>query len=658
MSGGSLPVPVRRIGTRAVVRKEASVMAESDAASSSDPAPSAAPSTEPSDTSANMEPKLELKLEPMDTSPPEPAEIPEFQPSSIITLPTIPTTPIITSTLQLKENLLLQPLSSLTFPGRKRKANFSNEETETLVRDVVTHFSALYGSEALRTESTRRNLRRSQLWTEIQKNVNELGYTPRSIDDLKHKWRDLRLEVKRKITQRKTGSKAAPAAGAAPIIDTKLTAMEDLVASTIGHHCTLDGEQEGMFMEPGVPRQSIFFSGRGEMGSDMVGSTASPRPIPEVSVMSPLVGTSPAQLSFVHVPDDAENGERDNILTHKVKINPLTETWTGLKEVCTLVTTQNLIPAPQTFVTAAPEILTVKQEVVTVQPISVPARCESQNSFVSSPEGSLDNPGGQTECNAAGSSGGNSSSNTSSPAAPAPVSEDAGGIMQLKVEHEEGDSQNAGKASPVQEEDRGNWQENQDEWDRQSRSPPPSENVQEDSLPSSSSQDGDGDRSSGGELATNGDCTFDPDDGKAPWKSKMSRLLELEEQWDQLYHRELGIWEEERNQHQQQRNQDRELQQQLLGVLTDIRDELRELRQERAAARQKQESSTANGSLEVTNTSPEAITPKAESPVAGEKSAKSAPVVVPKRRGRPRLIRPAPEGVRPIRPAPERSTRS
>ncbi|XP_073407341.1 uncharacterized protein [Dendrobates tinctorius] len=650
MSGGSLPV--RRIGTRAVVRQEASIMAESDASSSSDPAPSAVPSTDAPESSPNVEPKLVPKLEPMDTSPPTPAETPEFPLSSIITIPPTPMTT--TTALQLRENLLLQPLVPLNY-GRKRKANFSNEETETLVRDVVTHFSALYGSEALRTESTRRNQRRSQLWSQIQKNVNELGYTPRSIDDLKHKWRDLRLEVKRKITQRKTGTKVPPVPGVAPIIDTKLTAMEDLVASTIGHHCTLDGEQEGMYMEPGVPRQSIFFTCRGEMGSDMVGSTASPRPIPEVSVLSPLISTSPAQLSFVHVPEDAENVERDKNLTQKVQINPFPETWSGLKEVCTLVTTQNMIPAPQTIVTAASETLTVKQEVVTTQLVSVPARCESQNSIVSSPEGSVDYPCGQTEGNAAGSSGGNnsSSSNGSSPAAP--VSED-GGIVQLKVEHEAGDSQEAGKASPAQEEDRANWQENQDEWDRQSQSPPPSENAQDDSLPSSASQDGDGDPSSGGELPTNGDCTFDPDDRKAPWKSKMNRLLELEEQWDQLYHREMGIWEEERIQQQQQRNQDRELQQQLLGVLTDIRDELRELRQERAAARQKQESTT-NGPL-VTNTSPVAITPKADSPVAVEKLAKSIPVVAPKRRGRPRLIRPAAESVRPIRPAPERSTKS
>ncbi|KAM3928583.1 uncharacterized protein RB166_006542 [Leptodactylus fuscus] len=645
MSDGSLPV--RRIGTRAAVRQEASNMVETDTAPSSEPEPSAPPETNTSDSSPKMDAKVEPKQEPMDTSPPVPAEV-----STEPLTSTTPTIPIIT-TLQLKENLILPPLGPSPFTGRKRKANFSNEETETLVRDVVKHFSALYGSEALRTESTRRNQRRSQLWTQIQKHVNDLGYTPRSIDDLKHKWRDLRLEVKRKITHRRTGTKVTPTPGTNPIIDTKLTQLEELVASTIGHHCTLDGEQEGMYMEPGVPRQSIFFSCRGptgsigDLGGDRLGNTASPRP--EISVVSPLVGAPPTQLSFVHVTEDLENGDHDMEVTpnvQNVQIKAFPENWPAMKEVCTLVTTQNLLPTAQTIVTAPPQILTVKQELVTARPLLVSGRCESQNSVVSSPEGSVGNPAGQTESNAGDNGGGNSSNSSSTSVVKAGVD-----MVQLKVEHEDGDSQDGEKTSLTQDEDRGNWQENADEWDRQSRSPQGSDNAQEDSLPSTSSQDGD--PSSVGELPTNGDCSFDPDDRKAPWRSNMTRLLELEEQWDQLYHRELGIWEEERLQQQQQRNQDRELQQQLLGVLTDIRDELRQLREERAAARQNQ--AAANGSASTTNTSPTvAITPKAstESPAAAETPAKSSPVAPAKRRGRPRLIRPAPEPVRSIRPAP------
>ncbi|XP_078008411.1 t-SNARE domain-containing protein 1-like isoform X2 [Phascolarctos cinereus] len=107
-------------------------------------------------------------------------------------------------------------------PCRKRKANFSNDETETLVWNVVRHFGALYGAEALRTHSARRN----QLWGQIQSRVNFLGYTERSVEDLKHKWRDLRLDVKRKLTSRK-----GPPGSCGPQ-KARLTPLEKMVAST------------------------------------------------------------------------------------------------------------------------------------------------------------------------------------------------------------------------------------------------------------------------------------------------------------------------------------------------------------------------------------------------------------------------------------------
>ncbi|XP_075070381.1 uncharacterized protein LOC142159405 [Mixophyes fleayi] len=643
MSDGTFPM--RRIGTRAAVRLtlESSAMADSDN-SSSDTSPSGSLNAS---NSPKLEPKLELKQEPSEIDSPV---VPMSTESSLSTSQNASIT-----TVQVKDAFGLQPLGPSPFTGRKRKANFSNEETETLVKDVVKHFSALYGSEALRTESTRRNQRRSQLWNQIQKDVNDLGYTPRTIDDLKHKWRDLRLEVKRKITHRRTSSKIAPVPGVTPIIDTKLTPLEDLVASTIGHHCTLDGEQEGLYMEPGVPRQSIFFTCRGppgtipEISSDRLGSTASPRPTSEISVVSPMVSTSPAQLSFVHITEDGENEEQEMDVTQTVTIKPFTETWPAVKEVCTLVTAQNLIPAQQTVVSASPELLTVKQETLPARAVLVPTRCESQSSIVSSPDGSLANLTGPTEWSVNG--GGDN------PAGPGTSGD--GEMLQLKLEDEEGESREVSKDSPSQEQERSNWQENQDEWERQSRSPQPSETAQEDSMPSSSSQEGE--PPSGGDLAANGDCSCEPDERRGPWRANMHRLLELEEQWDTLYHRELGMWEEERKQQQQQRTQDRELQQQLLGVLTDIRDELRQIRQERATARQNQTSPTANGSLIVTNTAPAIVVaqkPNTDSPAAVDASVKSPPVVAARRRGRPRLIRPAPEPVRPIRPAPEPSTSS
>lgn len=133
-------------------------------------------------------------------------------------------------------------VASLTVvPGRKRKANFSNDETEALVWNVVRHFSALYGSETFRAHP----VRRKQLWTQIQSRVNLLGYTERSIDDLKHKWRDLRLDVKKKISAKKPP--AAHQAGTP--YKPRLTPLEKMVASTFLQP-THDPEPE-IVLDPG-----------------------------------------------------------------------------------------------------------------------------------------------------------------------------------------------------------------------------------------------------------------------------------------------------------------------------------------------------------------------------------------------------------------------
>ncbi|KAM4687448.1 uncharacterized protein O3C94_005977 [Discoglossus pictus] len=632
-------LPHWRTSTRSAHRQNqdsSSNMQDSDS-STSDPSPSGSQGTNPS-SSPRLEPKLEFKEEPADAEMPSVSMTSDSQMSPSISQ---------ASSSQIKDALGLAPLGPSPFTGRKRKANFSNEETETLVRDVVKHFSALYGSEALRTESTRRNQRRSQLWTQIQKHVNELGYTPRTIDDLKHKWRDLRLDVKRKITQKRTAVKVPPAPGVTPIIDTKLTPLEDLVASTIGHHCTLDGEQEGMYMEPGVPRQSIFFTCRGPSTNvpDRPQTTVTPRPTTEISIVPPLVSTSPAQVAFVHMSDDTENEEQDMDIPQKITIKPFQGPWTTLEKVCAIVpaqpepmlTTQILIPAQPNLVTAQPEILTVKQELPSAQTEAEPGRCDSQSSVVSSPEDSLGNLTGHTEW----------SVNGDNPVVSMETCDE--GEVRLKVENEENEGKEADGGSTSQEQVQSNWQENQDEWERQSASPRQSETAQDDSMASSASQEGE--PSSGGELPPNGDCSCIPDERRGQWRTNMHRLLELEEQWDSMYHQELGIWEEERIQQRQQRDQDRELQQQLLGVLTDIRDELRQIRQERAAARLNTPVPEANGSSNSPNAtvSKNPDTPVSQKPsdsktptgsVATTPSTQSAQV---RRRGRPRIIRPSTE---------------
>ncbi|NWJ11048.1 TSNA1 protein, partial [Crypturellus undulatus] len=176
--------------------------------------------------------------------------------------------------------------------GRKRKANFSNDETETLVWNVVRHFSALYGSEALRAHP----VRRKQLWTQIQSRVNFLGYTERSIDDLKHKWRDLRLDVKKKITSKK--HLPVNRAGG-PLHKPRLTPLEKMVASTFlqaSHdsepEIILDPDlffpgatkQSFMHLQPGASHPSIYIDTNGQPSAlpDMEGSA-----VPRLAMQSP-----------------------------------------------------------------------------------------------------------------------------------------------------------------------------------------------------------------------------------------------------------------------------------------------------------------------------------------------------------------------------------
>lgn len=110
--------------------------------------------------------------------------------------------------------------------------------------------------------------------------------------------------------------------------------------------------------------------------------------------------------------------------------------------------------------------------------------------------------------------------------------------------------------------------------------------LTEESLPSSASPPGDAPAAPGPPRGLG--CSRLREDRRESWRTNIHHLLDLEEQWDQLYHQELAMWQEERATQREERARDRELQFRLLGVLTDIRDELRYLRQERASARQSQ----------------------------------------------------------------------
>lgn len=99
--------------------------------------------------------------------------------------------------------------------AKKRKPNFCPQETEVLVAKVSKHYQLLFGSRLPRAEPARRY----RVWSRIVQAVNALGYCRRDLGDVKHKWRDLRGVVRRKLAE-------------GPRTPTVLTPIERMVAET------------------------------------------------------------------------------------------------------------------------------------------------------------------------------------------------------------------------------------------------------------------------------------------------------------------------------------------------------------------------------------------------------------------------------------------
>lgn len=112
---------------------------------------------------------------------------------------------------------------------KTRKPNFSPQETEVLVQRVARHYPLLFG--ALRATPSRKH----RVWSKILQAVNALGYCRRDLGDLKHKWRDLRGAVRKKLAEH------PPAPGLV------LTPVERMVAETFSAPAPLG---EGQATEP------------------------------------------------------------------------------------------------------------------------------------------------------------------------------------------------------------------------------------------------------------------------------------------------------------------------------------------------------------------------------------------------------------------------
>ncbi|XP_054846771.1 uncharacterized protein LOC129337241 isoform X2 [Eublepharis macularius] len=465
--------------------------------------------------------------------------------------------------------------------GRKRKANFSNDETETLVWNVVRHFSALYGSESFRAHP----VRRKQLWTQIQSRVNFLGYTERSIDDLKHKWRDLRLDVKKKITAKKPPLVHRPGPPHKP----RLTPLEKMVASTFLQP-THDSEPEIVLdpeiFFPGASKQSFMPPQPGASHPGIyIDTNGQPSSLPamEGSTVPRLAGQSPDPSMIC----DYSRGEGQSS----------SESGTELR-----TPEMSAVSPPlrnESLVSYASMSEEEEQDAAEVEGgMGLQPGLESQLSAEENGKAS----GRQTMLIRRSNSQGSVTSLPEDPLNPADAHSDWGHdrpsdlpalgrvLGPSQPEEEETANQSAEMGSFPRMLMGPTW-EKQDGEQQHSRSPLHVGALTEESLPSSESPQADRVPASQ-PLPRRMGCSRLREGRRETWRTNIHCLLDMEDQWDQLYHQELAMWQEERAQQREERARDRELQFRLLAVLTDIRDELRHLRQERTAARQERASQT------------------------------------------------------------------
>ncbi|XP_021562191.1 t-SNARE domain-containing protein 1 [Carlito syrichta] len=154
-----------------------------------------------------------------------------------------PTSPLATV---LRKDLAAGPHGWMAGPSatraKKRKPNFCPQETEVLVSKVSKHHQLLFGTGLLKAEPTRRY----RVWSRILQAVNALGYCRRDVVDLKHKWRDLRAVVRRKLGDlRKAAQGPGPGSSKPPAL--ALTPVEQVVAKTFSCQAL---PSEGFDLEP------------------------------------------------------------------------------------------------------------------------------------------------------------------------------------------------------------------------------------------------------------------------------------------------------------------------------------------------------------------------------------------------------------------------
>ena len=80
---------------------------------------------------------------------------------------------------------------------RARKANFSMLEESILQREVENNFDVLRDKHS----NSVTNLEKARIWKNVTSKINALGVAPRSVKEIKDKWRNLTSKAKSAFTE-------------------------------------------------------------------------------------------------------------------------------------------------------------------------------------------------------------------------------------------------------------------------------------------------------------------------------------------------------------------------------------------------------------------------------------------------------------------------
>ena len=110
---------------------------------------------------------------------------------------------------------------------RKRKPKFLDNEVDILVSKIQEKSDVLF----TRFSDTVSNKKKKMAWVEVQNSINATSLVPRTLEEIKKKWDDIKRSTKKRAVEVK---KDRTVTGGGSNEADPLTPMEEMVVSLIG----------------------------------------------------------------------------------------------------------------------------------------------------------------------------------------------------------------------------------------------------------------------------------------------------------------------------------------------------------------------------------------------------------------------------------------